>query len=154
MINTDPRVALRSLSKLSCKTMFNSLCGYILFVVLLFVERYLSDSRHLVQGYSRRLEGNQNTANWSLKEVRRKESFLGVSSCWKCVGRDMRVRVKWDKPKQPKPPYLSVYTQKFPDVYIGALLTLQVLYLLIVMWDVRAGLRWKVLWQISGRMLW
>lgn len=81
MINTDPRVALRSLSKLSCKTMFNSLCGYILFVVLLFVERYLSDSRQLVQGYSRRLEGNQNTANWSLKEVRRKESFLGVSSC-------------------------------------------------------------------------
>lgn len=74
-------MALRSLSKLSCKAMFNSLCGYILFVVLLFVERYLSDSRQLVQGYSRRLEGNQNTANWSLKEVRRKESFLGVSSC-------------------------------------------------------------------------
>jgi len=38
-----------------------------LFVVFLFVERYLSDSRQLVQGYSRRLEGNQNTANWSLK---------------------------------------------------------------------------------------
>lgn len=45
----------------------------------------------------------------------------------------MCVRVKWKKPKQPKPPYLSVYTEKFPDVYLGALLTLQVLYLLIVM---------------------
>ncbi len=163
MINTDSRVAQRSPSKLSCMAMFNSLCGNILFVVLLFVERYLSDSRQLVQGYRRHLEGNQNTVNWSLKEVRRKESFLGVSSCWKCVGRCIVcvhacvhacVCMKWEKPKQLKPSISLRLHNETSRCLLRSPINTSGPFLIDCHVRFEAGLRWRVLWQMRGRTLW
>ncbi|KAI2659848.1 1,4-alpha-glucan-branching enzyme [Labeo rohita] len=78
------------------------------------LERYLSDSRQLVQGYSRRLKGNQNTVNWSLKE-------LGNSLC---KAEQSGLRMFRPAPMSLQSGYRSVTISKLPPERLQAMMDL------------------------------